>query len=110
MSIKITISQFVPKQFGEKAYYAKDTDITFSLDGNADNACMFAGKCLASAIRSHYGDKLLIVVHANDKLVARWVGIATDKTAIEFEAFMYRPRADYFKYLAYRIYDYKRVA
>lgn len=84
-------------------WFNHETNATFSLDGNPDIAQMMAGYAVAGIIRAHRGDVLLVTVQLHGKLVARWVGEASDKAADEFDTFLPSRRLDDFNYTARRL-------
>jgi hypothetical protein len=106
MSIQITVSQRCGGEYGQRVYFAKDCDATFSLDGNADNAQMMAGYALAGIIKAHNGDTLLIDIKLHGKRVARWVGEADTNVADEFDHFVGTRMWD-FAYVCRRIDAYR---
>lgn len=86
--IEVTISQRCGGEYGQPVYFAADCTATFSLDGNADNACMMAGSAVSGQIKAHRGDTLLVVVKVNGELRARWVGEANQHAADAFDSFL----------------------
>lgn len=94
MSIKISISQFVPSQTkGHHGTLALATTTDFSLDGDPKAAAMFAGAFVSTVMRSYMVNKVyktLVVIKLHDRLIGRWLGVPDLDAARMFECFLYR--------------------